>query len=265
MACHEPRPIPSALIKTVYILLRVLHNRYVINKTEFEMTLSEAGMHWHRMSVAARTQILARLRVGTSFGDMPRFWRMFGYHERMAMLEYLRHSRQLSETQYGDLLAGRKQQPGESKQLYRVGDKSKTRILPPVYHRLESVWMRSNHTGLEPEAMNTKHLRNTILLLKESAGNLQVKMEMLLGAMHTALRNQPHLQQQIHELFAGVNALDVDDLYPVFNVLQAEYATRTDLPAEDLIKLHGTSIEEPYPGDAEIDNQLDIDFNLKGW
>lgn len=224
---------------------------------------------WMLWGVDARQQVINKLKDGTELKDMPSFWRYKPYAERCAVINQLYDQGSLTDRQLNALYGVNLISGDRSKgQLYRVGDRSQTRILPPVYHRLDRMWMRSNRTGIDPEAMNTGHLRNTLLLLKESAANVQVKMEMALGAMHTALRNQPHLQQQIYELFAGVNALDVDDLYPVFNALQSEYATRSDLPPEDFCKLHNGNYYDPadYIGhDPEDFDQLDIDFNLKGW
>lgn len=227
---------------------------------------------WMLWGVDARQQVINKLQDGCDLASMPTWWRFKPHEERVAVINQLHEQGSLTNAQTGRLFSTPNDRADlyrqitlakKSAQLYRVGDKSKTRILPPVYHRLDRVWMRSNKTGIEPEVMNTGHLRNTILLLKESAANVQVKMEMFLGAMHSALSNQPHLQQQIYELFAGVNALDVDDLYPVFNVLQDEYGTRADMDAKDFVRRNG-KFEQVVDGTEDFD-QLDIDFNLKGW
>lgn len=108
------------------------------------------------------------------------------------------------------------------------------RILPSAYTVLRTDWYRSNGGALKPTKMNDGHLVNTIKLLNESHGNLIDKSTALLGKMAQHFRNQPDIVRALAELCLNMQQVDVDELYPIFTVLQAEYHQRMQaIPLSD--------------------------------
>lgn len=93
------------------------------------------------------------------------------------------------------------------------------RILPSIYTRLRDTWLRANGVYNEPAKMNQGHLKNTVALLNESHVNLIDKMTAMLGRMHNHLGNRPDLQAKLVDLFHDFEALQVDELYPIVELL----------------------------------------------
>lgn len=100
------------------------------------------------------------------------------------------------------------------------------RILPPIYSKLKSWWLRATGHRQEIETMNDGHLENTLKLLHESTGNLLGKCNSLLGKMHAHMDAQPEIQHKLEELSKLIGALDVDDVYPIYGKLAGELSMR---------------------------------------
>ena len=100
------------------------------------------------------------------------------------------------------------------------------RILPPIYSKLKTWWLRSTGHRQEIETMNDGHLENSLRLMHESTGNLLGKCNSLLGKMHAHMDTQPEIQRRLVELNLLIGALDVDDVYPVYKVVAAELSMR---------------------------------------
>lgn len=231
---------------------------------------------WMLWGVDARQQIINKLQDGASLEDMPSYWRYKPHSERVAVIKQLHDQGSLTNAQLNSLFStpadkeafyrqaaiNRKAVLNAGKgQLYLVGDKSKTRILPPVYHRLRDVWLRSNRQGQEIELMNTGHVRNTIALLRESHSNLHGAIDLSLGRVYTALRNQPGLQAMVVDLQERIAELGVEDMYPVFHALATEYAGRSDANPADF----GIREQPDEIVDTELDFQMGMDFGLDRW
>jgi len=202
------------------------------------------------------------LRSGYKLENMPSFWRYKSYADRCHVIEHLRMTGQLSQWQLERLFSPAVQHmdPGgrhnEVKQLYTVGEKGRKRILPPVYQRLDSVWLRANRQPIAPADMNTGHLKNTMELLKESHCNVVAAMHMALGKLHTAFMGDPPAQDCLLVLYDRVDMTSVSDLYPVFGALAREYAGRED--AEVPID-YGIGV---FPRDAYLSPEEDIEMQL---
>lgn len=93
------------------------------------------------------------------------------------------------------------------------------RVLPSVYTKLTTHWLRATGVYQRPEKMNQGHLANTIALLNESHINLVDRMSDVLGRMHNHLGNRPDLQKKIVDLFHELEVLQVEDLYPIIELL----------------------------------------------
>lgn len=93
------------------------------------------------------------------------------------------------------------------------------RTLPSVYTKLTDRWLRANGVYNEPAKMNQGHLKNCVALLNESHINLVDKMVAILGRMHNHLGNRPDLQAKLVSLFEDFEALTVDELYPIVELL----------------------------------------------
>lgn len=106
--------------------------------------------------------------------------------------------------------------------------KGEKRILPSLYTKLRTTWLRASGVWHEPDKMNQGHLKATINLLNESHVNLVDKMTSLLGRMHAHLGNRPDLQAKLIELHHDFEALSVEDLYPIVTLL-ASYVEAEEL------------------------------------
>lgn len=104
------------------------------------------------------------------------------------------------------------------------------RILPSVYTKLRDTWLRGNGVYQEPAKMNQGHLKNTVALLNESHMNLVDRMCELIGKMHGHLHNRPDLQAKIVDLFHDFEALQVDEIYPIVELI----ASHIELTADDV-------------------------------
>lgn len=100
------------------------------------------------------------------------------------------------------------------------------RILPPIYTKLKTWWLRATGHRQEIETMNDGHLENSLKLLHESTGNLLGKCNLLLGKMHAHMGTQPEIQRRLEELSLLIGALDVDDVYPIYGQLASELSMR---------------------------------------
>lgn len=107
------------------------------------------------------------------------------------------------------------------------------RILPSVYTKLTEKWLRANRQYQKPEQMNQGHLANTIALLNESHVNLVDRMSDVLGRMHNHLSNRPDLQGKIVDLFHELEVLQVEDLYPIIELLASHVQPEMNFEAED--------------------------------
>lgn len=100
------------------------------------------------------------------------------------------------------------------------------RILPPIYSKLKNWWLRATGHRQEIETMNDGHLENTLKLLHESTGNLLGKSNSLLGKIHAHMHAQPEIQRKLEELCKLIDALDVDDVYPIYGQIAGELSMR---------------------------------------
>lgn len=144
-----------------------------------------------------------------------------------------RDSSQVSEKLNADVQRLRDGISVTNEQLYPPPNGGK-RILPSVYGSLTDQWMRSNGPLLDPEIMNSGHLENTLRLLKESHGNVLDKSADVLGRMHNHFCNQPEIQYRIVDLFNAIQAVEVDEMYPIFEVLAEELNKRCPHPRHDV-------------------------------
>lgn len=108
------------------------------------------------------------------------------------------------------------------------------RALPSVYTKLTTHWLRANGVFQKPELMNQGHLANTIALLNESHVNLVDRMSEVLGRMHKHLSNRPDLQKKIVELFHELEVLQVEDLYPIIELLASHVESEVEFDPRDL-------------------------------
>jgi hypothetical protein len=93
------------------------------------------------------------------------------------------------------------------------------RILPSIYTKLRDTWLRASGFYHEVAKMDQGHLRNSVDLLNESHVNLVDRMCLLLGKMHVHLGNRPDLQTKLVELHHEFEALEVNQLYPIVELL----------------------------------------------
>jgi hypothetical protein len=110
------------------------------------------------------------------------------------------------------------------------------RILPSVYTKLKHTWLRANGQRQAPITMNQGHLKNTVALLNESHVNLVDRMTDLLGRMHNHLGNRPDLQAKIVDLFHDFEILQVDELYPIVELLASLIEPEPEIDPADLIE-----------------------------
>ncbi len=108
------------------------------------------------------------------------------------------------------------------------------RILPSIYTKLTTHWLRANGVYQRPERMNQGHLANTIALLNESHINLVDRMSDVLGRMHNHLGNRPDLQEKIVDLFHELEVLQVEDLYPIIELLASHVEPELEVNPADL-------------------------------
>lgn len=108
------------------------------------------------------------------------------------------------------------------------------RVLPSVYTKLTTHWLRANGVYQRPERMNQGHLANTIALLNESHVNLVDRMSDVLGRMHNHLGNRPDLQEKIVDLFHELEVLQVEDLYPIIELLASHVEPELEVNPADL-------------------------------
>lgn len=96
---------------------------------------------------------------------------------------------------------------------------SGNRILPSIYTRLTDRWLRGSGVWQNPASMNRGHLQNTVALLNESHVNFVDRVTTLLGKMHAHLGNRPDLQAKLEDLHHEFEGLEVDELYPIIELL----------------------------------------------
>ena len=108
------------------------------------------------------------------------------------------------------------------------------RILPSIYTRLKDAWLRASGVYQVPAKMNQGHLRNTVALLNESHVNLVDRMCDVLGRMHNHLHNRPDLQAKIVDLFHDLEILQVDELYPIIELLASYIQPEVEFDPRDL-------------------------------
>lgn len=110
------------------------------------------------------------------------------------------------------------------------------RILPSVYTKLTDRWLRANGVYQEPAKMNQGHLQNTVALLNESHVNLVDRMCDILGRMHNHLGNRPDMQAKIVDLFHDLEVLQVDELYPIVELLASHIEPKLQVNPADLVE-----------------------------
>lgn len=108
------------------------------------------------------------------------------------------------------------------------------RILPSLYTKLTNIWTRASGLKVAVKDMNQGHLKATVNLLNESHANLIDKMADLLGKMHNHLSNRPDLQTQLESLHRQLEALTVDEFYPIVKVMAAHI--KPVVPAPEAVK-----------------------------
>lgn len=107
------------------------------------------------------------------------------------------------------------------------------RILPSIYTKLTDKWLRATGQWQLPKTMNQGHLRNTVALLNESHVNLVDRMTDVLGRMHNHLGNRPDLQAKIVDLFHDLEILQVDELYPIVELLASHIEPELEINPVD--------------------------------
>lgn len=104
------------------------------------------------------------------------------------------------------------------------------RILPSVYTKLDKTWLKADKTWRMPTMMNDGHLQNSCKLLKESHGNLTERATGLLGRMANHFGNSPSILAKLQELCLEIQQVEVDEMYPIFQPLSQELASRKAPP-----------------------------------
>lgn len=107
------------------------------------------------------------------------------------------------------------------------------RILPSVYTKLKDTWLRANGQWQSPATINQGHLKNTVALLNESHINLVDRMTDILGRMHNHLGNRPDMQAKIVDLFHDLEVLQVDELYPIVELLASYIKPEVEFDPRD--------------------------------
>lgn len=100
------------------------------------------------------------------------------------------------------------------------------RILPSIYTKLEKQWLRSTGRYIYPQDMDSTHIKNCLNLLKESHGNIIARMCLSLGNMHNHLQCDVVIQDQMDWMAKRLELIEVDHMYPIFNVLARELEAR---------------------------------------
>ena len=172
--------------------------------------------HWWRdMSLEDRQSVVWHLCAVGSLSPEDHFRvRAIGGKTAYMAMHRVRIDRTNTASDYGLSTAPRIVEP----MLYSKPNGGK-RILPSVYTRLTTHWLRASRVYQNPERMNQGHLANTIALLNESHVNLVDRMAQILGRMHNHLGNRPDLQEKIVDLFHGLEGLQVNELYPIIELL----------------------------------------------
>jgi hypothetical protein len=135
------------------------------------------------------------------------------------------------------------------------------RILPPFYASLENMWVRSNGMPCDPAYMNDGHIENTLKLLQESHGNLIGRSTSILGKMHRHFGNLPEIRSALEQLCIAMQKVEVNEIYPVFEVLANEQAARN--------RFGTTKVTRSFSDDLETSDleggQLEFELMLKDW
>lgn len=108
------------------------------------------------------------------------------------------------------------------------------RILPSLYTKLTTHWLRANGVYQSPDRMNQGHLKNTVALLNESHINFVDRASDILGRIHGHLRNRPDLQAKIVDLFHDFEVLQVDELYPIVELLASHIEPEVEFDPRDV-------------------------------
>lgn len=93
------------------------------------------------------------------------------------------------------------------------------RILPSVYVGLKINWLRASGQYQKPESIPHHHAKAILSLLKESHINVVDKSTSILGKIAAHYANQPDISAKLAELCILMQRVDVDDMYPIFDVI----------------------------------------------
>lgn len=103
------------------------------------------------------------------------------------------------------------------------------RILPSVYTRLNTHWMRSTGKMVHPSSMDADYLRNCIALLEESFGNLMPRMSDILKKVHAHMQNDESAQFHMQAAYGIFKISSIEQVYPIYTVLKTELEGRVNM------------------------------------
>jgi hypothetical protein len=95
------------------------------------------------------------------------------------------------------------------------------RVLPSVYTLLTDTWVRGDGVEVAPADMNGGHIENTLKLLCESHGNAVDRSCERVGRIANHFSNQPEIVRLLSEACLLMQKVDVRDMYPIADALQA--------------------------------------------
>lgn len=122
----------------------------------------------------------------------------------------------------------------KSNMLYPKPNEGK-RILPSMYTKLRINWLRGSGQYQKPDTMNSGHIKATLDLLKESHKNVVDRSTDLLGKMANHFSNQPEICARLAELCILMQRVDVDDMYPIFNVIADNVEDVIEVDEDELL------------------------------
>ena len=196
------------------------------------------------------------LQQGMPLDLMPLKWRNASYHDRMRIIHHLVAVGSVTENALRRLLrprttlvykpetldwhdVARVPVDMDAKRAWLAGEwithlppNGGKRILASGYTQLKDYWVRANGTAIYPAQMDSNHLKNSINLLRESYMNLIARSTELMGKVHAQFDN-PVVRTAMENAHHEVLKMEIDDVYPIFNVLVKELQSRKPLPVID--------------------------------
>ena len=102
------------------------------------------------------------------------------------------------------------------------------RTLPSVYTRLTNQWLRSTGVYVDPEEMDSNHIKNCIALLEESHGNITERANVMLGKVFAHYQNDRAIGKKLIDAAKMMQPVTVEQMYPIYRVLKKELEARPE-------------------------------------